>query len=468
MSIEQFGQSLLSDVRKRREDQQRRLRKEEERQALLGLGVGLAAKIGNERLANKAQDFINKEEFLLAKQAQNRALSDASQLNTYRSAIQRGGEGYSAGDTVGYAMTQFRPEFEARAKEELSNTYTGDLTTYNAKLRQETKKLAEEWARNYEQGILLADEVLDKDSYEAMVKLRATKANPTNMGDYITRGVSSLFGGKSQQEFEEEAFEAITDEMEDAQELSAFMTTFQTFGDMTRAYKFTKQVFPEAAFGPNKTTKIEETADVETVDGQIFVGKKIKTTDLITQDVKEEIVFETDEKNRPIPLVDTTNPEEAFMKLLKQKNDTYNYGVRAFSVLKPEAFEGFMAAATAQGLKPESPSTLEEYDKVGRLYRTWVTAGNVQDPAAEQLERELIDIATTGIITTKIAGEQLSGLPDDQKIEKISQLLFNMLEGTRATMEKYKETQGPNAPPVLDFGGLLQEEFKQNNPYIAR
>lgn len=467
MSIEQFGESLLGDIRKRREQRDRQLRKQQERQAMLGLGVKLATKIGNERLASKTQDFLKKEPFLLGQQAQNTALGYTSQLNQYRSAIQQGGDGYSSGDTIGYAMAQFKPEFEARAKEELANTYTGDLTTYNAKVRQETKRMAEEWARDYDQAISLADEVLDKDSYSAMVKLRATKANPTNMGDYITRGISSLFGGKSQEEFEEEAFEAITEEMEDAEELNTFMTTFKTFGDMVRAYEFTKDVFPEVAFGPNKTTKVEETPDVRVLDDRIYVGKKIKTTDLITQDVKEEVVFETDEMNRPVPLVDTTDPEEAMRKLLKQKNDTYNYGIRAFSVLKPEAFEGFMAAATAQSLKPENPSTLEEYDKIGRLYRTWLK-GNVQDPAAEQLERELIDITTTGIITTKLAGEQLSGLPDDQKIEKISALLFNMLEGTRATMDKYGETQVPNIPPTLDFSGLLQEDFREENPYIAR
>lgn len=467
MSIEQFGESLLGDIRKRREQESRRLRKQEERQALMGLGIGLAAKIGNERLASKTQDFLKKEPFLLGQQAQKTALGYTSQLNSYRSAIQQGGEGYSSGDTIGYAMTQFKPEFEARAKEELANTYTGDLTTYNAKVRQETRRMAEEWARDYDKAISLADEVLDKDSYSAMVKLSATKAKPTNMGDYITRGISSLFGGKSQEEFEEEAFEAITDEMEDAEELNTFMKTFKTFGDMVRAYQFTKQVFPEAAFGPNKTTQVTETPDVQVLDNKIFVGRKVKTTNLITKDVKEELVFDTDENNRLVPLVDTTDPEEAMQKLLKQKNDTYNYGVRAFSVLKPEAFEGFMAAATAQSLKPENPSTLDEYNKIGRLYRVWLK-GNVKDPAAEQLERELIDITTTGIITTKLAGEQLSGLPDDQKIEKISQLLFNMLEGTRVTMEKYGETQGPNVPPTLDFTGLLQEEFREENPYIAR
>tara|TARA_R100000951_G_scaffold75194_1_gene63395 strand:- start:6799 stop:8202 length:1404 start_codon:yes stop_codon:yes gene_type:complete len=467
MAIQQFGESLLGDIRKRRQDEERRNRKRADREALLGLGVNLAAKVGNEMLANKAQDFLKKEEFLLGQQVQNKAFGYASQLNNYRSAIQKGGEGYSSGDTIGYAMTQFKPEFEARAKETLSNTYTNDLTAYNAKVRQETKKLAEEWASDYDKAILLADEVLDKDSYSAMVKLNATKAKPTNMGDYVTRGISKLFGGKSEEEFEQEAFEAITDEMEDAEELTTFMSTFKSFGDMTRAYEFTKQVFPEAAFSPDKTTQVTETPDVRVIDDKIFVGRKVKTADLITKDVREEVVFDTDENNRPVPLVDTTDPEEAMQKLLKQKNDTYNYGVRAFSVLKPEAFEGFMAAATALSLKPENPSTLNEYNEIGKLYRTWLK-GNVQDPAAEQLERELIDIVTTGIITTKLAGEQLSGLPDDQIIEKTGQLLFNMLEGTRVTLEKYGETQGPNVPPTLDFTGLLQEEFREENPYIAR
>jgi len=466
MSIEQFGESLLGDIRKRRQDEARRARKRAERQALLGLGVNVAAKIGNEMLANKTRDFLKREEFLLAQQAQNKALDYSGQLNTHRNAIEQGGEGYSAGDTVGYAMYKLRPEFEARAKEILSNTYTNDLTAYNAKVRQETQKLAEAWAADYKEAISLADEVSDKDSYESMVKLHATKAKPTNIGSYITRGISNLFGGKSQEEFEQEAFEAITDEMEDAEELNTFMSTFKSFGDMTRAYKFTKQVFPEKAFSPDRTETIEETADVEVVDGKIYATKKIKTTNLITKKVSERIEFETDEMNRPVPLVDTTDPKEALQKLFQQKMDDYNYGIRAQEVLRTEAFEGFMAQARRMGLKPESPDDLEEYEEVGKLFAAWLP-GNTKNKADEQLQRELIDITTTGIITTKIAGEQLKGSPEQQQ-QAISDIIYNVLMGTGMTMDKYKGSRQPVGPVVRDFNDLMQGSFRTEYPFIAR
>jgi hypothetical protein len=42
MAIEQLGESLLSDVRNRNEQAAKRARKEEEKDALLGLGVSLS------------------------------------------------------------------------------------------------------------------------------------------------------------------------------------------------------------------------------------------------------------------------------------------------------------------------------------------------------------------------------------------------------------------------------------------
>jgi len=466
MAIQQFGESLLGDIRKRRQDEERRNRKRADREALLGLGVGLAGKIGNEMLANKTQDFLKKEEFSLAQQAQNKALNYAAELYGHRSALEQGGEGYSAGDTVGYAMYKLRPEFEARAKETLSNTYTNDLTAYNAKVRQETQKLAEAWAEDYEKAILLANEVSDKDSYEAMVKLNATKVKPTNIGGYVTRGIAKLFGGKSEEEFEQEAFEAITDEMEDAEELTTFMSTFKSFGDMTRAYQFTKQIFPEAAFSPDKTKTIVETPDVRVVDNKIFVGKKVKTTDLLTSDVTEEITFETDAANRPIPLVDTTNPEDALFKLLKQKNDTFNYGIRAQQMLTAPAYEGFMTQARVMGLKPENPDTLSDYEEIGKLFSAWLP-GNAQDAFKEQLQKALIETTTTGIITTRLAGEQLKGT-DEEKRTTISDILLNILMSADLTVNRYGEKTNPKSPEVRDFNDLMQQSFRSNNPYISR
>ena len=64
MSIEQFGESLLSDVRQRREKRERDARKRAEKEAMLGLGFTLATKVGEQVMSNKAQAFLQSEPFI--------------------------------------------------------------------------------------------------------------------------------------------------------------------------------------------------------------------------------------------------------------------------------------------------------------------------------------------------------------------------------------------------------------------
>lgn len=64
MSIEQFGESLLSDVRQRREKRERDARKRAEKEAMLGLGFTLATKVGEQVMSNKTQKFLQSESFI--------------------------------------------------------------------------------------------------------------------------------------------------------------------------------------------------------------------------------------------------------------------------------------------------------------------------------------------------------------------------------------------------------------------
>jgi hypothetical protein len=453
MSIEQFGESLLGDIRRRRERQERDLRKQQERQALLGLGINIAAKIGNERLASKTQDFLKKEPFLLGQQAQKTALGYTSQLNNYRSAIQQGGEGYSFGDTIGYAMAQFKPEFEARAKEKLANTYTNDLTTYNAKVRQETRRMAEEWARDYDKAILLADEVLDKDSYSAMVKLNATKANPTNMGDYITRGISSLFGGKSQEEFEEEAFEAITDEMEDAEELNTFMTTFQTFGDMVRAYEFTKDVFPPEAFNADKTKKtVTETKTVEMGDN--FYRVEITTEEDLRDPTQSKVTsqkyLDKDENGKRLPVFGP-DPKVTAAKELQAQLDIFNPAKLAVQEFRNDGFAEFLRMAQEAGVEnPSNPQNAAEYLAVSNVFNTLVTRttgpGVLNDPSRREIISDSVNIFMTGIMTSEVIKTQMSGKSPEEINSALAEIMRNMY---KAAEEAYGK---PEFPEFKDYG----------------
>ena len=63
MAIEEFGKSLLADVRKRKDDQARDARRREERNALKELAITGVVSIGNSMLKDKANSFLESEQF---------------------------------------------------------------------------------------------------------------------------------------------------------------------------------------------------------------------------------------------------------------------------------------------------------------------------------------------------------------------------------------------------------------------
>jgi len=89
MAIQQVGESLLADVRKRNKQEAKRLQKEEEKQALLGLGVSLAGMVGNQILESKVQNFMNNEETIQQRVAfktnYSLAEKDVTEYNNYLS-----------------------------------------------------------------------------------------------------------------------------------------------------------------------------------------------------------------------------------------------------------------------------------------------------------------------------------------------------------------------------------------------
>ena len=64
MSIQEFGESLLSDVRERRQKELRRAKKQADRDALLRLGLSVAGKIGTQYFNKKTNEFLQDEKFL--------------------------------------------------------------------------------------------------------------------------------------------------------------------------------------------------------------------------------------------------------------------------------------------------------------------------------------------------------------------------------------------------------------------
>ena len=177
MAIEQFGESLLSDIRKRKKQEEKRLRKQEDKQALLGLGVGLAAKIGNEMLANNTMSFLNNEQVLAARAQQKAALKNSTNIYQLQKNIQD--SGLSEED---YFMAQGASLFDARAKAQLGLDVVGPGGAYEAVKEETLREIAEKQATAYRAALAAAGKVSDQENFEAAIALNAKKARPSNLG----------------------------------------------------------------------------------------------------------------------------------------------------------------------------------------------------------------------------------------------------------------------------------------------
>ena len=106
MAIEEFGESLLSNVREQNEGLARKERKREEKYATYGLGLNLAKTMGNQILAEKTQDFLSNEKIISARTNQNKAITFANTFIQDQNAI--------GNQDIGvYFYNKLKPQVEA-------------------------------------------------------------------------------------------------------------------------------------------------------------------------------------------------------------------------------------------------------------------------------------------------------------------------------------------------------------------
>ena len=186
MAIEQLGESLLADVRKRKDNQLRRMQKEQEKAALWGLGATLGVKIGNEVLRNKAQNFFNQADVINKRLEFKNMYRAAERTMAERAEYEKLGENYF----LQRAMTEFEEPLKAAAG---TNYNPEKHTAIKMMLAQ---KRAQELKANYEKTINEAERFItnagaDPESYDKA--LLSTK--PQSIGQALRMSVSNYFGG---------------------------------------------------------------------------------------------------------------------------------------------------------------------------------------------------------------------------------------------------------------------------------
>jgi len=374
MAIEQYGESILAGVRSRQERDRKRREKEELQAALTGLGVTIGYKVGNQVLASNMSNFLNNEEVLAAKAQYKSALNNQASLFGLQKQITS--SGMSATD---FFADRMRPQFEARAKEVVPFDRAGPAGAYDEMVTAEVRKMAEEQAAAYNRALEAANNLGSAEDFARMVDLNSKEAKADNILDAATRSIGRFFTGRSAQDVEEDAFNAITNGRmsQNAEKMAIFMEEYERTKDLVSAFDFANFVVPEVS----EEERFLESKKIEYLEmgDNIYKRETVERTDRNTGEKKID-------QKKPELAIEFEDPEATRAAAVKSLMTAFNYGTNARDELTTPAFAAFVRAAKSMNINPENPKTTEEYNTLSELYNAQtVNKNNLRDP--ERAER---------------------------------------------------------------------------------
>ena len=430
MSIEQLGQSLLGDARRRTDEAARRRAKDEERKALMGLGINIAKTIGNEFLEQKANDFFSNEALWQESAHQKQARNNQSNIFAVEKEIQTNNISYEQ-----YAEEKFRPIFEARASEMLDPQAVGPAGAYNEVVTQNVRQMAKEWAANHKEALRLANSVGTEEEFNAILKLNSNKVVPKNVYKWGAKAVSNFFRGQTNEDLEEEALLAITegDMAQNADKLNLFMDKYNKTKDLAGSFDYASLIIPETDEDGFTTDVIE---DVMIVDDKAIAVKYEQKTNINTGEKRKTLVRD-DEGAVDYSELSVSSPETSEMsqKLLTSLNNVFNYGTDARTALTPAAYAKFASQADELGINITQPKSSKEYTQLSNIYSSFVlNADNLKDAAKQNQFLKTLDLVAPSMLDVRLDIMSLSEITDPDERQKEMKKIISRISTMQTTV----------------------------------
>ena len=247
MSIDELGRGLVNESRKVRRRQRERQERYEQMAAIAQITLPIGAKIIEDGLMQKAQDFFQSEEVLNLKRQQDRAIRHQAETYAVEEAIAASG-----GDGWGFFHDQVRPIVEERIAVETTDEQEG-LTLDGARrlnpewerlVAEETKKLTGERFEAHQKALTAAEKVVSSEEFDAELARQLKPTTPTSIVDSVGRRISTLFGGASTEERQQVALNSIRNHYfaTDAKALAEFNEEYRSTGNVRNAVDWAELV----------------------------------------------------------------------------------------------------------------------------------------------------------------------------------------------------------------------------------
>lgn len=410
MAIEEFGKSLLADVRKRKDDQARAMAKQEEKNAWAALGANVLIKGAESYMKENTKDFLYNQNIYTARQQQQRALNH--QKNLYK--IQGDIESQGVSDEM-YFEKLIRPELEAQLALQVEGYKPGEVTKYDQLIAQQARELAKERASQYREALGMAQNVESTEDFNLRLTAAAKKAAPSTLGDWVGSKVTGLFSGRSAEEMEDEAALAIAEGplAQNNKALNIFMQRYNETKDAGRAFDFTKMVLPE--IDPDDTKTITERVEIKgSADTGFYAITIQEKKDEFTGNVTSKAVGSVKQIN--------ADDDTGQSLLLKSLKSNLNFAKDPLDQLYPDQYVKFAKQAeAAAGVPLQAITTLDQYIKVAGVYSAFIQ----ENPAALK-DKFRDDMVIAGLDILVTVGDKVAAIKASTETDPVKkQILLN-------------------------------------------
>ena len=438
MAIEQLGESLLSNVRSYNERIASENRKRQRQAQMLGLGLKAAQSIGNQLLADSAEEFFKNEEIYNATAQQQSALQKVKTINNVYNQIES--ENITVED---YFYNQYKDAFKAQYSERMNIEADKLPSAYTTIIDNQAREMAKKRAIDFNEAKALADKVGTADQWRENLKLSANKAIPKNLFEAGTKAVANFFTGRTNEEIEEEALLAITEGKlaKNAEALNTFWKAYSKTRDLNSAFDFTTLVHDDVSEDDFMKQR-KEGVEIVTSDGVAYVLETVEVEDEFGNTEKTYKVGSDGKPTAKPVFTPDSSDDDVELDSLNTLNGIFNYGTDAKSQLTNVAFSAFAKEALDKGINIQSPKTVKEYNDLSDLYSTYLLdEKNIQNKFRQDQVLEIQKLVYGAGLNAQTLIANLQADPTKRQ-EMLDKLLNQLLQLSTTVEDFYGQTSG--------------------------
>ena len=305
MAIEDFGRSLLSQVHEQRRRQRKKRESYEKKAAIASVVVPVGVRAIENVIETKAANFLASEQMMARKNKVENAVEIGDFYEDQERKIQT-----SNLPGIQYFVSDITPKWEALAGREIPEELQGK-GAYDAIVNKQVLELATREYEKHQQGLALARRMGSVEDYQTLSALNTKDVRPTNIIDLVGRQVSTVFGGKSTQEREQDAIAAIENSniFTTAESLNTLRETYDRTKSLSASYSYAQ--FIENIRGVDKSQfapQLEQ--EFLTIGNRIYTRSKEMTFNEVSE--MWETSYLKDEDGQPIitEIKDLTDPND--------------------------------------------------------------------------------------------------------------------------------------------------------------